>query len=172
FGNALRGTGFSFRTGSGADWASTAPNHVLTDQSTVTATDLCDFDQPPINCPIGPQTSTSGGQTQLQQRVSATATTIHDAGHNPGTSGAVGAQVHDAGSVTTSDPSPIQPVPTGSVTISWFTNGTCAAPPAATTTVPLDAAGNFDASAFNFTPTVAGMFAFQASYSGDNTYVP
>src|SRR5262249_11868491 len=46
------------------------------------------------------------------------------------------------------------------------------APPAMTTTVALDAAGNFDAAAFNFTPMVAGMFAFQANYLGDNTYQP
>src|SRR5215831_19718385 len=83
FGNAALGTGFSFHTVSGADWASTAPSHVLTDQSTLTGTDVCDFDQPPINCPIGPQTSTSGGQSQLVQRVSTTTTTVHDAAHNP-----------------------------------------------------------------------------------------
>ena len=61
--------------------------------------------------------------------------------------------------------------PTGTVTFSWFTNGTCTAPAAATSSaVPLDASGVADATGFPQTPTPAGAFAFQASYSGDGTY--
>ena len=58
------------------------------------------------------------------------------------------------------------------MTFDWFTNGTCAAPAAATSsTVALDAAGVADATGFPQTPNVSGSFAFQASYSGDGTYV-
>jgi hypothetical protein len=57
------------------------------------------------------------------------------------------------------------------VTFNWFTNGTCAAPPAATSApFALDASGVADGTAFAFQPGVAGSFAFQATYSGDGTY--
>ena len=57
--------------------------------------------------------------------------------------------------------------PTGTVTFSWFTNGTCTAPAAATSSpFTLDAAGVADGTAFTFTPGVSGSFAFQATVLG------
>ncbi len=57
------------------------------------------------------------------------------------------------------------------MTFSWFTNGTCTAPAAATSsTFPLDASGVADGTTFTQTPGVSGSFAFQATYSGDGTY--
>ena len=57
------------------------------------------------------------------------------------------------------------------MTFSWFTNGTCTAPAAATSVAfPLDASGVADATAFPQTPLTVGEFAFQATYSGDGTY--
>ena len=63
------------------------------------------------------------------------------------------------------------PTPTGTVTFSWFTNGTCTAPAAATSAAfPLDACGVADGTTFPQTPPCRGSFAFQATYSGDGTY--
>ena len=62
-------------------------------------------------------------------------------------------------------------MPTGTVTFSWFTNGTCAAPAAATSGAFTLAGGAVDGTTFTQTPTCRGSFAFQATYSGDGTYV-
>ena len=97
---------------------------------------------------------------------SSTATVIHDAGARVVTSVPAGTTVHDQATVTGA-----LGTPTGTVTFSWFTNGTCTAPAAATSDpFPLDAAGVADATTFAFTPGVSGSFAFQATYSGDGTY--
>ena len=105
----------------------------------------------------------------LVTRVSSTtATVIHDAAHATVTTVPAGTTVHDQATVT--GPAGL-PVPTGTVTFSWFTNGTCTAPAAATSgPFTLDNAGIADATAFAFTPNVAGSFAFQATYFGDRTY--
>ena len=98
---------------------------------------------------------------------STTVTVIHDADHAPVTSVPAGTTVHDQATVTGG-----LGTPTGTVTFSWFTNGTCTAPAAATSgPFPLDASGVADAPAsFPQTPSPAGSFAFQATYSGDGTY--
>ena len=58
------------------------------------------------------------------------------------------------------------------MTFSWFTNGTCTAPAAATSDpIPLDASGVADGTTFPQTPRMSGSFAFQATYSGDATYI-
>ena len=56
------------------------------------------------------------------------------------------------------------------MTFSWFTNGTCTAPAAATSDPFTLAAGVADGTTFPQTPGVSGSFAFQATYSGDGTY--
>jgi hypothetical protein len=77
-------------------------------------------------------------------------TTVHDFVHVAGTAGG--------------------PIPSGNVTIDWFTNGTCAGAPASTSApIALDASGNADATAFAFTPA-AGQFAFRAHFPGDANY--
>ena len=63
------------------------------------------------------------------------------------------------------------PTPTGTVTFSWFTNGTCAGTPAATSgTFTLDAGGVVDANDVHADAAHRGRFAFQATYAGDATY--
>ena len=79
---------------------------------------------------------------------STTVTVIHDADHAPVTSVPAGTTVHDQATVTGG-----LGTPTGTVTFSWFTNGTCTAPAAATSgPFPLDASGVVDATAFTQTP--------------------
>ena len=56
------------------------------------------------------------------------------------------------------------------MTFSWFTNGTCTAPAAATSSTFTLAGGVVDGTTFTQTPERVGSFAFQATYSGDNTY--
>ena len=56
------------------------------------------------------------------------------------------------------------------MTFSWFTNGTCTAPAAATSSPFTLAGGVVDGTTFTQTPNVSGSFAFQATYSGDGTY--
>ena len=56
------------------------------------------------------------------------------------------------------------------MTFSWFTNGTCTAPAAATSSAFALTGGVADGTTFTQTPNVAGSFAFQATYSGDGTY--
>ena len=93
-------------------------------------------------------------------------TVIHDADHATVTSVPAGTTVHDQATVTGG----LAATPTGTVTFSWFTNGTCTAPAAATSgPFPL-AGGVVDATTFPQTPLTGGMFAFQATYSGDGTY--
>ena len=61
--------------------------------------------------------------------------------------------------------------PTGTVTFTWFTNGTCTGTPADTSdpfTLTRRGGGRDDVHVQ--TPGVSGSFAFQASYSGDGTY--
>jgi hypothetical protein len=95
------------------------------------------------------------------------ATDIHDdSDHSVVTSVVVGTTVHDqatvSGSVIT---------PTGTVTFSWFTNGTCSETADSTSlTFNLNGSGIADGTTFTKTPTTAGNYAFQASYSGDSTY--
>jgi uncharacterized repeat protein (TIGR01451 family) len=62
--------------------------------------------------------------------------------------------------------------PTGTVTFAWFTNGACTGEPAATSD-PFDLVnGSVDASNFTQTAAPAGSYAFQATYNGDDTYLP
>ena len=56
------------------------------------------------------------------------------------------------------------------MTFSWFTNGTCAGSPAATSGPFTLSGGVADGTTFPQTPNVSGSFAFQATYSGDATY--
>ncbi|HEY6197522.1 MAG TPA: hypothetical protein VI231_02840, partial [Candidatus Binatia bacterium] len=99
-------------------------------------------------------------------KIEATVSTdIHDASHNVVTSVAAGTTVHDKATV-----SGAVGTPTGTVTVSWFTNGTCAGSPAQTSGALTLASGAVDGTTFTQTPSTSGSFAFQASYSGDGTY--
>ena len=96
---------------------------------------------------------------------STTVTVIHDAAHATVTTVPAGTIVHDQATV-----SGALATPTGTVTFAWFTNGTCTAPAAATSSAFTLAGGVVDGTTFTQTPNVAGTFAFRAIYSGDNTY--
>ena len=93
------------------------------------------------------------------------ATEIHDAAHNVVTSVAAGTTVHDKATVSGG-----VGTPTGTVTFSWFTNGACTGTPAQTSGTFTLTSGTVDATTFAQTPNASGSFAFQTSYSGDNTY--
>ncbi|HEY1267653.1 MAG TPA: kelch repeat-containing protein [Candidatus Binatia bacterium] len=93
------------------------------------------------------------------------ATDIHDASHNVVSSVAAGTTVHDKATVTGG-----VGTPTGTVTFSWFANGACTGAPAQTSGALALVSGIVDAISFPQTPATSGSFAFQASYSGDNTY--
>ena len=65
---------------------------------------------------------------------------------------------------------PASPTPTGTVTIDWFTNGTCANTPASTSgNETLNASGQVDATDFAKGPLAAGFYSFRAHYAGDAT---
>jgi hypothetical protein len=93
------------------------------------------------------------------------ATDIHDANHSVVTSIGVGGTVHDKATVTGS-----VGTPSGTVTFAWFTNGTCTGTPSATSGTFSLTSGTADGTTFTQTPSVSGSFAFQSTYSGDNTY--
>jgi hypothetical protein len=92
-----------------------------------------------------------------------TTTHVHDAAHNDITNKGVpvGSYVHDNAAVGTQvDPFVIG----GTVTYSYFTNGTCSAPPASTETVAVGTES---------TPqqiNASGNYAYQATYNGDSNY--
>ncbi|HEV8263632.1 MAG TPA: Ig-like domain repeat protein [Gemmatimonadales bacterium] len=94
------------------------------------------------------------------------ATVIHDPNHGVVTSVTVGTTVHDKATVSGSGATP-----TGTVTFSWFTNGTCAGTAEATSSPQTLVNGMVDATGFTQTPAAPGSYSFKASYSGDDTYV-
>jgi Bacterial Ig-like domain (group 3) len=79
----------------------------------------------------------------------------------------------DTTGVTAHDTSTVNGVagvtPTGTVTYSFFTNGTCIAPASATDTVTLS--GGTVPQSSTTSSLAAGTYAFQASYSGDTNYI-
>src|SRR5262249_20605960 len=156
----------------GADFGAANP---LQDQASLTWHDLCND---PIhtgntNCNPNPPSVGAASQSTLVRRASQTATAIHNAAHGTVTVGAAGSTVHDSVSVSTNDPSALQPIPSGNVTIDWFTNGQCSGAPA-TTSAPtaLDpATGTVDATGFSQGPLAVGSYGFLAHYAGDGTYL-
>jgi hypothetical protein len=163
---------FSFYTVQGTDFTGANP---LRDDANLSWHDLCDdpAHTGDTNCNPNPPAVGASSQAVLQQRASSTATTIHDAGHNPVTVVESGSVVHDFVSVTTNDPSPLQGTPSGTVALSFFANNQCSAPAAATSgPIALAANGTVDATSFPQGPLGPGMYAFEASYSGDGVYAP
>src|SRR6185437_7320420 len=76
-----------------------------------------------------------------------------------------GTSVEDQDTITWSGP-----VPTGSVTFYFFTNGSCTAPAASQQTVQLNANGSVPDTSIQALP--AGMYSYLAVYSGDGNYLP
>lgn len=135
----------------------------LTDTATLTWQDTCSSGA--SNCPVGDQTTTSGSQTTIQKLNSTTVTAIHNAAHSVITTTDAGAIVHDSATVTGSGPTP-----TGDVTFSWFTNGTCSGTPASVSSPTPLGSGSVDAVGFAQGPLNAGSYSFGSHYSGDATY--
>jgi hypothetical protein len=164
---------FTFYTVHASDF--TGPGSQLTDSSDLAWHDLCDdpAHTGDTNCNPNPPTNGAASASLLLQRASQTSTTIHDAGHNPVTVVDRGSIVHDFVAVTTNDPSPLQATPSGSVTVSFFTNNLCLGGALATSgQIPLGANGTVDATSFPQGPLSPGFYGFQATYSGDGTYAP
>ena len=64
----------------------------------------------------------------------------------------------------------IGPVPTGSVTVQWFGNGTCAGRTALASTTGALVNGVADLASFTPVPTTPGSYSFLATYAGDAAY--
>jgi hypothetical protein len=154
---------FLFHTVTGADADNKNP---LADDALLTWNDLCTSHA--TNCPVGPQTATTGSQTVIVKLPSSTDTQIHNAAHQVVTAVEAGKPVHDFVSVT----GPVgSPTPTGSVNVDWFTNGNCSGTAAANSGVVALAGGSVDVTGFVRTP-VAGQYGFKAHYTGDPNYQP
>ncbi|MFM7225204.1 MAG: beta strand repeat-containing protein [Actinomycetota bacterium] len=159
-------TAFEFYTVTAADVANANP---LPDTVTVTWTDTCNSGAP--NCPVGPQTSTTGSQTTLQKAPSSTATTILK-----NSDGSVvpspfivpaGTVVRDTATVTGTVGGP---TPTGTVTFDFFTNADCTGTPDSTSSPVALSSGLADATGFTKTLSSVGGYGFLAHYSGDGYY--
>ena len=79
---------------------------------------------------------------------------------------ATGSSAHDTATVTTSD----TVVASGTVTYTFFSNGTCDGTGTAAGTVDLSGTGAVSNSNTEGPPLAAGSYSFQATYSGDLNY--
>src|SRR5206468_9727154 len=116
-------------------------------------------------CNTANATGQANAQADINPLSTSVDTAIHNAAHQTVTAVAVGSTVHD---FVTVNGQPNQPNPQGNVNIDWFLNGTCSGSPAVNSgsVGPLDANGQFDATAFNFTVNSAGLRSFLAHYEG------
>ena len=78
------------------------------------------------------------------------------------TSVPLGSTVHDKATVTGFSP-------TGNVTFTWFTNGTCTGAGTPAGTVALDGSGVAHPST-TFGPLAVGSYSFKATYNGDSNF--
>jgi hypothetical protein len=139
------------------------PGHMLLDIASLTWHDLCDGTPSP-NCVQDPPDVTAGSQTSVVQLAASTATKIHNQSHQVVTTVAPNSIVHD--SITVSGPAG-GPAPTGSVSVEWFTNGSCSGAPAASSGEDPLAGSQWDATEFPQGPLAAGAYAFRGHYAGD-----
>jgi uncharacterized repeat protein (TIGR01451 family) len=148
------------------------PDHELKDTVTFTWQSLCGSPGGSgMSCPIGDQFASTGSSTFVQQLKSDTSTKVLNGSDQTASTVGVGTPVHDSVTVVpdATDPTPT-PTITGNVTINWFTNGGCTGTPNSTSSpLSLPTNGMVDATGFNFTPTAAGQYSFQATYNGDPT---
>ena len=147
-------------------------NHRLSDQISYGVRDTCNVTGESCDSvTVNPETA--NGSAVIQKRGSTVVTTILGAEDSPVTTVAIGTTVHDSGSVSeNTDPAPIVPgpVPTGSVSITFFQGDSCDGEVLDTGSATLNSDGNFDATGMPETLTAAGDYSFQATYDGDGTY--
>ena len=164
------GTGISFATPLAFAHAATTRvdlfAHRLTDTVNWNWNNTCVSD-PDNDCTTNAQVATAGASSIVQKLNSATSTAIHNGAHQTVTVLRAGAVVHDF--ITVSG-QPGSPIPSGSVSLAWFTNGTCAGAAAASRNETLTGGGTVDATDFPQGPLGAGRYSFQATYLGDATY--
>lgn len=137
--------------------ATVEPGDVVTLATSTGITDLSS------NLATGSQTITGAFTGQLTPTVT---TAIHNAINNVVTTVASSTIVHDSVTVTGSGITP-----TGNVTLSFFSNGNCTNPVAATSSAMALSGGSLNASTFPQGPLTAGSYSFMASYAGDTNYV-
>jgi hypothetical protein len=166
FGSRINILSFSDYTVRAADF--TLPGHILADSANLTWNDLCNGTLAGVpgggNCNPNPPPSGAASQSTVQQLPSTTSTAIHNSAHAIVTTVAAGAVVHDF--VTVAPATPGNPVPTGQVSLTWFTDGTCGAS-SASHTETLTANGTVEATDFTQGPLGPGQYSFQANYLGD-----
>jgi hypothetical protein len=164
FGSQLNVQPFSFYTVQAADF--NLPGHALTDSAELTWHDLCNDPAGTgnSNCNANPPPVGAGSQSIVTGLPSTTSTTIHNAAHAAVLTVPVGTTVHDFVEVSGG---PGNPIPTGSVTVDWFLNGTCTGTPDSTSaSVPL-VGGSVDVTGFAFTVNTPGFRGFKAHYTPD-----
>jgi len=163
FGSRLNVQPFSFYTVQAADF--NLAGHVLTDSANLTWHDTCNDPAGTgnSNCVPNPPNVGAGSQTLVIGLTPTVTTQIHNAAHAVVTAVAAGATVHDF--VTVSGGAG-NPVPTGSVTLDWFLNGSCTGAPQANSGALQLVNGAVDATSFPFTVSAGGR-AFKAHYLGD-----
>ena len=107
--------------------------------------------------------ASTGGTTTISTALKNVSgnTTITDSSTVP-----LGTSVYDT---TTLTPSASSPIPTGTVTYSFFDNATCYSTAASTQKVTLNSNGTVPNSS-DTAALAAGSYAFQATYSGDTNY--
>ena len=159
FGGSLTTSFISHYTVQAADFP------VVQDRGTFTWRNSCDVVTEGCEGTID-NNSQATAQASVNPLSTTTVTAIHNAAHQVVTAVPVGSTVHDL--VRVANVLPNQPVPTGNVNVDWFLNGDCSGSPAASSGPlgPLDASGQFDATAFAFTVNTPGMRSFRASYLG------
>ena len=115
-----------------------------------------------------PQAASSCEPFSVGLTTSVPSTTVFDAGSNAAWTGTevTGASAYDTSTVTAVNG--IEP--TGTVTYSFFSNGTCASSPASTSDG--DAGRRVVPNSSTKGPLAAGSYSFDATYNGDSNYSP
>ncbi|HXQ62554.1 MAG TPA: Ig-like domain repeat protein [Acidimicrobiales bacterium] len=160
-GGTITSAEYSYYTVQPADF--TLPSSLLSDEVTATYTEVC-TGPGSVNCPVGPQTATAGSSTVVTKAPSTTVTGVQLNGSTV-TSVPLGSTVTDKATVSGTGAG----TPTGTVTFTYFTNGTCSAPGSAAGAPTLNGSGVATSSSEG-PITVIGNYSFTAVYGGDANY--
>src|SRR5262249_1235465 len=115
-----------------------------------------------------PVTSPCEPFTVARATPTAATTVINDTTHTgPAVTDPIGSTYHDTTTLTAGS----SLIPTGTVTYSFFTNGTCASPATSTQDVTLNANGTVPNSS-STPPLAAGAYSFPAPHPADPNFNP